>query len=445
MASLNRAFYHYYFETPVGNEDATYEAVLFDRSRIEFITKFSATYINSRKRRGRGAKHPGIDTSTLRQRPVTVKKKKKTDQNITSFDTEQDIIEICTHTMVTGAGHLTNNYVANDFGQHQNTHLFHFMQNIKEGDIIMLFHPIRGYIAYAEIEHKQINHLKACTDCRPQDRDGFNKFFINVMQQYGVSDGVRVPGDNNWNEFINTMPNVTWREIKKPFHLHGVVQNPPWFQLVNQDCSSFIGLKNKQPDFPVSYNRQQSRNLFDIPQFSELPSVEQPTPSKGKSSLTLAILDHYKNVASNYMVLTPKQPDDLVLQGLDQEVKQKEIKQGESDDYEPGSDDTSGNIGNVYFMRSKTNELSCLCKDKHIDKCPTLLVKIGMTTRDPKKRCVELRAGNPGLYVYKHISTNNYKKLEKFLQSCFSSKHHSLEWYFLTDDEIDSLVDFLKV
>jgi len=84
-----------------------------------------------------------------------------------------------------------------------------------------------------------------------------------------------------------------------------------------------------------------------------------------------------------------------------------------------------------------------------------LRYKIGFTKNDIEKRVKPLRTGNSDdIMIIKQYRSENYVKIEGMLHRQFADKHHRLEWFTMTDDEVanflieakkaDELIDFLK-
>lgn len=72
-------------------------------------------------------------------------------------------------------------------------------------------------------------------------------------------------------------------------------------------------------------------------------------------------------------------------------------------------------------------------------------VKIGFTLSNCVKRQKQLQTGNPReLFVYRRIYTCDYQKLEYHLHQAFSTKRIRGEWFLLSQNEINDLVNFIK-
>ena len=71
--------------------------------------------------------------------------------------------------------------------------------------------------------------------------------------------------------------------------------------------------------------------------------------------------------------------------------------------------------------------------------------KIGYTG-DCLSRCCGLQTGNPNpLVVYRHIETNCPKKLEKYIHSQLKIFHINGEWYMITKELVDHVIESINV
>ena len=90
------------------------------------------------------------------------------------------------------------------------------------------------------------------------------------------------------------------------------------------------------------------------------------------------------------------------------------------------------------------NYNKCHCEtNKHISKCLTTLVNIGYTN-NLEQTHFNLKKNNPNIYIHKYIEGNKWGKLKKSLNKFFKNRHYRLNWYYITNDEIDKLVDSIK-
>jgi hypothetical protein len=70
--------------------------------------------------------------------------------------------------------------------------------------------------------------------------------------------------------------------------------------------------------------------------------------------------------------------------------------------------------------------------------------KIGFTRRELGERLAELQTGSlRDLEVHRWIPYQDCQKFEKHMHDCFAEKHIRGEWYDLTSDAVESLVEFL--
>jgi hypothetical protein len=71
-------------------------------------------------------------------------------------------------------------------------------------------------------------------------------------------------------------------------------------------------------------------------------------------------------------------------------------------------------------------------------------MKIGLTTKGARKRVKQLQTGNSkDLEVFREIQSDKIADLEKFLHSAFKEKHIRGEWFRVSKEEIEQLVDFI--
>ncbi len=90
-------------------------------------------------------------------------------------------------------------------------------------------------------------------------------------------------------------------------------------------------------------------------------------------------------------------------------------------------------IGYVYFIK-------CVVPEGYVKN----LVKIGQTT-NVATRLLSLQTGNPfSLVVHKTIESSEYKKIEHALHKKFKDKRINLEWFDVTDTEIDECILLYK-
>lgn len=93
--------------------------------------------------------------------------------------------------------------------------------------------------------------------------------------------------------------------------------------------------------------------------------------------------------------------------------------------------------GWVYFIQEESKE--------RIGPETPRRVKIGITRAGCEKRRRQLQTGNPRLLqVYRRIFTWDYQALEAHLHRAFTPQRVRGEWFMLSHQEVDSLVDFIK-
>ena len=70
-----------------------------------------------------------------------------------------------------------------------------------------------------------------------------------------------------------------------------------------------------------------------------------------------------------------------------------------------------------------------------------LRYKIGVTKNEMKNRVNPLKTGNSDdiMAIYTYESAH-YKKIEKMLHRKFQKNHHRLEWFEMTDEQVQSFL-----
>ena len=79
---------------------------------------------------------------------------------------------------------------------------------------------------------------------------------------------------------------------------------------------------------------------------------------------------------------------------------------------------------------------------KQVDIQNDVSYKIGITKNDPKKRIKQLQTGNPSdLFLEKQFHSEHANLVESTLHRQFASNHIRGEWFYMTQEDVDSFVD----
>jgi hypothetical protein len=194
---------------------------------------------------------------------------------------------------------------------------------------------------------------------------------------------------------------------------------------INTDSTIFITQKRSKYKHIAERHNVMLEN--DVSKISDILGIMMIYPTKQKydsqtGQRKYAIQDLRYDIKRGYIAITKP------LERVDQRPP-RILLDTSVDVFVDALDNETDYDGMVYFIQEENNNQ----------------FKIGFTTKNWKNRLSNINVGNwRTLYMRRFVVCNAPKLYEDYMHECFETSHIKGEWFNLTIDEVDGLVDHIN-